>query len=171
MHGIVQAHDGFITVTSQPNEGSTFDLFFPAQPRVVIPPENPVNHIPRGQGQRILLLDDESALTGPFKGLLERLNYRVTACNLASEALRQFRENPAQFDLVITDLTMPEISGLEVARQIRVLRADLPVILATGYGYSLSAATLQEAGITQLLEKPLALATLAEAIQRALARP
>ena len=99
------------------------------------------------------------------------MNYQVTTCNLASEALRRFRANPAQFDLVITDLTMPEISGLEVARQLRVIRADLPVILATGYGYSLSAATLKEAGITQMLEKPLALATLATAVQRALVKP
>jgi len=171
VHGIVQAHEGFITVASQPGEGAQFDLFFPAQPAEIVPPEPATGNIPRGQGQRILLLDDEPALTGPFKGLLERLNYQVTTCNLASEALRRFRANPTQFDLVITDLTMPEISGLEVARQLRVIRADLPVILATGYGYSLSAATLKEAGITQMLEKPLALATLATAVQRALGKP
>jgi len=168
VHGIVQSHDGFIAVASQPGQGTTFDLFFPAKAAREIPAETPVGTLPRGQGQGILLVDDESALTGPFKGLLERLNYRVTTCNLASEAIRRLQDNAGQFDLVITDLTMPEISGLELARQVHRVRADLPVILATGYAYSLTAATLREAGIVELLEKPLNLMVLAQAVQRAL---
>ena len=170
VHGIVQSHDGFITVASQPGQGATFDLYFPAQAATINSPSQPAGQLPRGAGQQILLLDDEPSLTGPFQGLLERLNYRVTCCNLPSEAIRRFRENPTQFDLIITDLTMPEISGLEVARQLHLIRADFPVILATGYAYSLSAATMKEAGICELLEKPLALAALAGAVQRALAK-
>ncbi len=170
VHGIVQSHEGIITVRSQPGQGTTFDIYFPAQITDPVPPAGLLRDIPRGHGQRILILDDEPALTEPFQGLLQRLNYQVTTCNLASEALRRFRENPADFDLLITDLTMPEISGLEVARQFHDIRPDLPVILSTGYAYALEPATLREAGISELLEKPLALRALAQTVQRVLAR-
>ncbi len=171
VHGIVQAHQGFITVASQPGQGATFDLFFPAQTEAIIVPASPAGSIPQGQKQRILFIDDEPDLTGPFQTLLERLNYQVTTCNVAREALRLCRENPHQFDVVISDLTMPELSGLELARELHALRGDLPVILATGHAYAVNADTLQETRIAELLEKPLSLAALARALQRVLAKP
>ena len=171
VHGIVKAHEGFITVASQPGRGTTFDLFFPAHAPLKTNPETPLVYIRQGAAQRILFLDDEPAITGPFKLLLERLNYQVTACNLPDEAIRRFRENPTQFDLVLTDLSMPNLSGLEVARQIHLVRPDLPVLLLTGHGNPPTTLNLREVGITELIEKPMDLTKLAGAVQRALATP
>ena len=101
--------------------------------------------------------------------MLERLNYRVTVCNRAADAVGLFRESPRAFDLVITDLTMPEMNGLEVTRQLHAIRADVPVILVSGYSPELKPENLRAAGICELLEKPAALTALADVSQRALA--
>jgi len=119
---------------------------------------------------RILLVDDETALTTAFQRLLEHLNYRVTSYNHAGEAVRWFRENPAQFDLVITDLAMPDMNGLEVARQLRSLRPEMPVVLTTGFAPELDREKMQAAGICELLEKPVSLSALAAVLERTLAK-
>ena len=98
--------------------------------------------------------------------LLEDLNYRVTLCGSAGEAIRCFAENPAWFHLVITDLTMPEMDGLEVARQIHALRADVPVLLVSGHAPDLSREKLQEAGLSGMLEKPFSLPALAAMVKK-----
>ena len=116
-------------------------------------------------------MDDEPALTATFQRLLVRLNYQVTACNSAREALSLFQQDPAQFDLVITDLTMPEMNGLELARQLRDLRPELRIILASGFAAELTSEHLHAAGISELLEKPIAMPALAEALQRTFAKP
>jgi CheY-like chemotaxis protein len=123
---------------------------------------------PHGHGQRILLLDDEPALTSVVQKMLRRLDYQVATSNSGGEAIRLVRESPAQFDLVITDLTMPEINGLEVARQIHAIRPELLVILVTGNSDALDAGSLRDAGICDLLQKPVSLSALAEAVQRVL---
>jgi PAS domain S-box-containing protein len=170
VHGIVQAHDGVLTVESQVGRGTTFCLYFPAQRQPEVTAAADTGQLPRGQGQKILVLDDELALSVMFGKLLRRLNYDVTTANRANEAIRLFRENPAQFGLVITDLNMPEMDGLEVARRLRDLRADVPVVLASGYTASLTDEVLREAGICALLEKPIALPALAEIVHRHLLR-
>jgi CheY-like chemotaxis protein len=168
VHGIVQSSGGLITVASEVGRGSTFRLYFPSQPDVIVAVAAPAPRAARGQNQRILLLDDEPSLTTMLKRLLTRLNYQVICSNSASEAVGWCRENSAQFDLVLTDLTMPEMDGLEVARQIRSVRPDMPVILMSGYSAALNDDVLGEAGINELIEKPISMSALGAAVQRAL---
>ena len=170
MHGIVQSHEGIVTVESEVGRGTTFSLYFPAQTGHATLTETTMAKLGQGRSQNILLLDDEPALTASFRKLLERLNYQVTTSNSAREAVALFRENPAQFDLVITDLTMPEMNGLEVARQLRSLRPDVPIIMASGLTPELTPENLHDAGICELLEKPVSLTVLDEVLQRTLAR-
>ena len=170
VHGIVQSHDGVITVTSAVGRGTTFHLYFPAQTSPAELTEAGAGPAASGRGQNILLLDDEPALTVAFQRLLERLNYRVTVCNRAADAVGLFRESPRAFDLVITDLTMPEMNGLEVTRQLHAIRADVPVILVSGLTPDLTVESIHAAGIVALLEKPVALTALAEVLQTALAK-
>jgi PAS domain S-box-containing protein len=170
VHGIVQTHNGAITVESEVDRGSTFRLYFPGQKQKAAPPADRGRQAPAGAGQRILLLDDEPALTSALQRVLARLNYQVTTTNSARESLQWCRRDPAQFDLVITDLTMPEMTGLEVARQLRALRPDLPVILTSGFSADINQETLAAAGVCELLEKPISRITLADVIHRVLAR-
>jgi CheY-like chemotaxis protein/two-component sensor histidine kinase len=168
VHGVVQSHEGIIRVESQPGQGAAFHLYFPAQTSYDPLTNGDTGQLAAGHGQRILLLDDEPSLTLPLQRLLVRLNYQVTVSNRAQEAVEVFRQNPAQFDLVITDLTMPEMDGLEVAGQLRRLRPDVPVILTTGLAPELSHEKLLAAGICEVLEKPIPLATLAAILNRTL---
>jgi len=170
VHGIVQSHEGVITVESQVGQGTTFSVYFPAQTTPAAVTAAAADQPVQGRGQNILLVDDEPALTASLGQLLARLNYQVTTRNHARAALELFGKNPAQFDLIITDLTMPEINGLEVARQCHILRPDLPVVLTSGHAPELTAEKLRAAGIYELLEKPVSPQTIAEALQRALAK-
>ncbi len=170
VHGIVQSHAGAITVESEVGQGTTFNLYFPAQTTADAGSEPALGLVATGQGQHILLLDDEPKLTAAFQRLLERLRYRVTSSNNPREAIAWFQENPAAFDLVITDLTMPEINGLEVARTLHALRPEVPILLLSGHAPELNREKLRAAGIGELLEKPVALPALADALQRALVK-
>lgn len=116
-----------------------------------------------------MLLDDEPALTAALGKLLTRLNYQVTTSNSPSEAIGWVRQNPAQFEVAITDLTMPEMTGLEFSRHLHGLRPDLPIILASGFSADLSADDLKLAGIFELLQKPISRSAIAEVLARALA--
>jgi len=170
VHGIVQAHEGVITVESQVGQGTTIRLYFPAQSQAETVIVAGTAAIHRGHGQHILVLDDEPALTTVLQKTLRRLDYQVATSNHAGEAIRLFCENTAKFELVITDLSMPEMNGLEVARQLRALRPDLPIILVSGYSVAVDAERLRAAGICERLDKPVSLAALAEAVERVLAK-
>jgi len=170
VHGIMKSHEGVITVESQVGQGTTFRLYFPAQiqAEAVAVDAGTAGRHAHGNGQRILFLDDEVALTSVVQKMLRRLDYQVTTSNSGGEVIRLVRANPAQFDLVITDLTMPEINGLEVARQLHAIRPELPVILMSGYSVSVVADSLRDAGICELLQKPVSLSALTEVVQRVL---
>jgi len=170
VHGIVASHNGIITVESQIGQGTTFTLYFPAQAQAESLTAAAASAVPLGRGQKILVLDDEVALTSMLQKTLRRMDYQVTTSNSGGEAIRLVRENPAQFDLVITDLTMPEINGLEVARQLHALRPELPVILMSGYSVSADADSRREAGICESLQKPVSMSALAETVQRVLGK-
>ena len=169
VHGIVQAHEGFITVESQVGRGTTFRVYFPAQAADAAAIETTAAQLPRGQGQNLLLVDDEPALTRSLRQLLSRLNYQITTSNSPREAIVLFQQDPARFDLVITDLAMPEMNGLAVARQLHALRPDLPVLLTSGFTSDLTPENLREAGIQEVVPKPVSLTLLAAVVQRALA--
>ena len=168
VHGIMESHNGVITVESQVGRGTTFSLYFPAQAQAEASTTTDNSTVPQGHGQKILVVDDEPALTAVLQKTLQRLGYHVAASNSAGGAIRRFRENPAWFDLVITDLTMPEINGLEVASQIRAIRPDLPIILVSGYSTDVDAERLRAAGICERLDKPVSPSAIAEAVARVL---
>jgi PAS domain S-box-containing protein len=166
VHGILQSHDGLITVESRTGEGATFRLYFPAQTQVEPHPlsDSEKKDAPLGQGERILVIDDEPIVTTMLETLLQMLNYQVSTCNKPSEALALLRKNPDDYDLVITDRIMPEMNGLEVAAEIHGLRPQLPILLSTGLKGALTDEDLRKAGIRELLEKPVEITKLAETL-------
>jgi two-component system, cell cycle sensor histidine kinase and response regulator CckA len=133
VYGIMQSHDGAITVYSKPRIGTTFRLYFPAHLS-----EGPIAEIqatatPSGAGECVLFVDDEAPLARLGKAILERLKYSVEARTDVIEALELIRTEPGRFDIVITDQTMPSMTGIDFARHIGNIRPDLPIILTTGY--------------------------------------
>jgi len=169
VHGIVQSHEGFIIVESEPGRGTTFSVYFPARMQVMKRTDTDVRQSPRGRGERILLTDDEPPLTKALGHILLRMGYNVTASNEARETLKLFREHPDNYDVIISDLTMPEMNGLELARQLRLIRPEVPVILLSGYNSGITEENLRQAGISELLEKPINVPNLAVALQRTIA--
>ncbi len=118
--------------------------------------------------EHILFVDDEVGVVHAGKMMLERAGYRVTATTSSTEALRLFRERPEEFDLVITDQTMPQMTGIALARRLRAIRKALPVVLCTGYSETLSGDTANRAGIGEVVLKPITRKEMTRAVRRAL---
>ena len=168
VHGIVRNHDGVAFVESTPGRGTTFRLYFPLLEPTEVRRSIDLSEIPLGTGERVLFVDDEPALTSVTRRMLERLGYKVVALRSPTEALTMFRDDPAAFDLVISDLTMPGLTGAQLAVEMRRVRANLPVILSTGYLDRLDADTARALDVRELLIKPYTTQTLATAVHRAL---
>ncbi|MBM4288125.1 MAG: response regulator [Deltaproteobacteria bacterium] len=167
VHGIVMHLQGAVEVESVFGRGSTFQVYIPCL-EGVRPPEIDVStFIPKGVG-RILFVDDEAPIVDLVDKLLQHLGYRVTATTSSEEALKIFQADPEAFDLVITDLTMPHITGLVLARKLLQQRPDLPIILCSGYSDTLVAAEMKKIGIREFLMKPINVRTYAESIKRVL---
>jgi PAS domain S-box-containing protein len=169
VHGIVQSHNAGITVTSRPSEGTTFRIYFPALDGSTDPVRGSADEVPRGQGQRILVIDDEEVLVRVAQTALELLGYVVETQTNPIHALEEFRRRPQAPDLVITDLTMPRMSGIDLARALHELRPDLPLILTTGHAAAISAERARALGIRELLYKPLSFESLGATVHRVLA--
>jgi CheY-like chemotaxis protein len=168
VHGIVVAHEGTIRVDSRVGLGTSFRIWFPAQD--VLRPEHQRvrQRTVTGQGEHVLCVDDEPSLVELLREQLTALGYRVTAHASALEALADFLNHPLDFDVMLTDLTMPGMSGADLADRVRKVRPDLPIVMATGYGHVMSEERARELGIRPLLQKPFTMAVLGEAIQDAL---
>lgn len=168
VHGIAQAHEACIAVESIPGEGSTFRIYFPAMeapvPADTVPATNaaPVH----GKGRHVLYVDDEEAIIFLMKRLLERQGFRVSGYTDPREALAAARASLDQFDLAVTDYNMPGMSGLEVASALKEIRADLPVVMASGYITEELRAKAPAAGIRELIYKPNTVDDLCEAVAR-----
>jgi signal transduction histidine kinase len=166
--GIMQSHDGAITVYSEPGLGTTFHLYFPVFDFDPAPPESGTVAIPRGNGECILLVDDEAALLNVGKKMLERLGYLVTTKTSALEAITAVRDQPQVFQLVVTDLTMPAMDGVTLGKQLRQINPKLPVVLSTGYKGMVTEELIQGLGFRGLLVKPTTARALGEAVHSAL---
>jgi PAS domain S-box-containing protein len=171
VHGIIEDHDGAITVESSVGEGTTFRLYFPEHITQEAEPAIAAIASPKGHGQRVLFIDDEKMITDVVGRLLTRLGYKVATFTDPEAGLAALEADPNAFDLVFTDLTMPMITGVEVARRSLEIRPGIPVIMATGYSGSWTAENLRTLGISALVQKPLTPDSLADAVAAALAPP
>ncbi|GAB6146741.1 hybrid sensor histidine kinase/response regulator [Desulfocicer niacini] len=167
VHGIVKKYGGYIHVESQMGVGSQFYLFFP-EAMVVIPEEPlPIDTIPGGT-ERILMVDDEPAILAVSQELLEKRGYKVNTCLSSTQALDFFKSDPHAFDLVITDMTMPGMTGDMLARKIIEIRQDISIILCTGYSNKITRHRARELGIKAFLHKPVEVSQLAGTIRSVL---
>jgi DNA-binding NtrC family response regulator len=157
-------------VESRTGEGTIFHLYFPALAVEVSDAEIVVAPVPRGTGQRILFVDDEKGLVAWGTRALESLGYCVTGEQSVANALDAVIDRPRAFDLVVTDLTMPAMTGIEFAQALWAVRPDLPVILTTGFSATLTADSARRLGMGALVLKPNTIKTLGEAVQRVLAQ-
>ena len=152
--GIIKDFGGIIKVDSTLGRGTTFHIYLPASKLEVSPEAEEEKQIPLGN-ERILLVDDEELLISIGKQMLERLGYKVTSASRGSEALNLFEKQPFAYDLVITDQTMPGMTGSDLARRLMEIRPDIPVILCTGYSHMIDESSAKSAGIRDYALKPL----------------
>ncbi|MBD3289494.1 PAS domain S-box protein [candidate division KSB1 bacterium] len=165
VHGIVRNHNGDIIVTSEPGEGTTCDVYFPVTKAKTEAESLRLDQI-QGGSESILIVDDEPAVSGVLKKLLERLNYRVDVKSSSIEALKACRKKSQKYDLVISDLTMPMMTGMELSKQLHKFCPDLPVIIMTGYGDNITTDMTEHYGIRQVIGKPITIKELAEVLHQ-----
>ena len=169
VHGIVKSHGGAVVVYSEPGRGTTFHLFFPELESRGM--ENPAvdrsSPLPAGN-EHILLVDDEEPLVDIGSQILRSLGYRVTGLVSSVKALEMFKADPESFDLVITDQTMPQMTGIELARELLAVRPQLPIILCTGFSSMVTMDNAPQLGLRSLVTKPLLAQELALAVRSAL---
>jgi PAS domain S-box-containing protein len=169
VHGIMEAHDGLVTVESQPGIGTVFHLYFPEHASEAAGVAVELAPLPRGRGERILLVDDEELLAQLGRKTLSMLGYEAEVATQPLAALEMVRADPSRFALVITDQTMPGLTGLDFARQLLQIRPGLPILLMTGFSLMVTEEKVRAAGIRQLLYKPANVRALATAIHSTLA--
>jgi CheY-like chemotaxis protein len=168
VQGIVLQSEGAIRVLSRVGLGSTFILYLP----IVAEQDDDSQlrqdfNMPRGT-ERILFVDDEEVLAEVTQEMLQKLGYKVEIQTNSVEALHRFRAQPGEYDLLITDQTMPDMSGMELAREALDIRSDIPVVLYTGYSSSIDESALRRIGIQNYLMKPLSMTKLATVIRQIL---
>jgi signal transduction histidine kinase/ActR/RegA family two-component response regulator len=171
IHGIIKNHGGDISVSSQLDKGTTFTVYLPVIDDVDIEIE-PVQKITATQGnEHILLVDDEKQIIDIEQQILERLGYTVTPKTDSQEALKEFAALPEKFDLVITDMTMPKITGDQLARKLMDIKPEIPVILCTGYNETINEEKALAMGIDKFIMKPIVKDDLARIIRTVLDTP
>ena len=169
VHGIVLNHEGTITFESDIGKGTRFDVYFPVlEKKPDSQEESEKEVLPPPRSARILFVDDEEMIVELAQNILERLDCQVIALTNSIEALALFKETPDNFDIVITDQTMPGMTGTELCRKILEIRPEIPIILSTGFSETVNEQQAKEMGITEFIMKPLAMRDLANVIWKAL---
>jgi len=168
VHGIVESHGGTVKVHSELGKGSTFEVYLPLIQEADKKPEIDVTTPPITGHEQVLLIDDEKIMAEMGKRMLDRIGYEVTIRTSSIEALELFRVAPDRFDIVITDLTMPNMTGFELAKELMQIRPDIPIILCTGFSETITEDKAKAAGIREFLLKPIAAREMAKAIRQVL---
>ncbi|HYD57084.1 MAG TPA: ATP-binding protein [Burkholderiales bacterium] len=168
VYGIVTDSGGAIEVSSKPGAGSAFAIYLPKVESPVLAPDESAGPVARGAGERILLVDDEAALLAVTTEALKRLGYEPHACADGESALAAFRAAPERFDAVVTDEVMPGITGTELAKALRGMRPALPILLVSGYIGPRISERAADAGVDEILRKPVQSRELAAALARVL---
>lgn len=170
VQGIVKSHDGAITVYSEPGRGSTFLLYFPAATGGAPATAEDATDPPRVHGGHVLHVDDDPDIAFLMRRWLERLGYKVSSYTEPQEALAAFEASPMAFDVVVTDLTMPGLSGLQLAARITERRSDLPVVVISGYVRPEDQDNARRAGARAVILKPNTIDELADLLEKLLDR-
>ena len=169
VYGIMQGHGGAVDIESVPGQGTTVRLYFPAaalERTARVEANAAAAHPAHGAGRHVLHVDDEAALVTLIKRALTSLGYTVTGVTDPRRALEAFRSDPTQFDIIVTDLSMPHMSGFEFAQEVLALRPDIPVVMTTGYADLEDEARAREVGIREIIKKPPSLAHLSAVLNR-----
>ncbi len=164
VHSIVQKHGGAVTVASEPGKGSAFDLYFPVIRKETVPKGRVPEEMPTGQ-ERILLVDDDQVLLEVGKKMLEHLGYSVESVTGSMDALALFTADPLRYDLVVTDMTMPTMTGDKLAVELMRIREDIPIVLCTGYSERIIAESARAIGIKAFVMKPILIGELARTVR------
>jgi len=167
--GIVKNHFGYISVDSTPGNGAVFNVYLPVIGQAVdVDAKEETNSAPSKGNEQILLVDDEDAIVQMERKMLDRLGYQITAQSSSHKALEIFRAAPDSFDLVITDLTMPQMTGDKLAVELLKIRPDIPIIMCTGFAEKISWDKAKSIGIKVLLIKPVKLKDISREIRKVL---
>lgn len=167
VHGIVKRHNGAVLVDSEPGKGTAFRIYFP-KGKAMHAGEPLAKPEVKAGTETILFVDDEEMQAATGKQVLEKLGYSVVACTSSLEALDKIKASPDGFDLVFTDQSMPGLTGIQMGRQIKNIRADLPIILSTGYSDIFDAKAAEKAGINGYLSKPYSIQEMAAKVRSVL---